>query len=69
MLFGVNVLESWLHEAAMVMNCKHGQLPFLNLGLPIGGDFRKLKFWYPLIDRIKIRLLGWKSRFLSMGVD
>ena len=38
MLFSVNVNESWLHEAAMVMHCKHGRIPFLYLGLPIGGD-------------------------------
>jgi hypothetical protein len=38
MLFGVNVIESWLHEATSVMNCKHDRLPFLYLGLPIGGD-------------------------------
>lgn len=24
MLFGVNVAESWLHEATVVMNCNHG---------------------------------------------
>ena len=41
--------------------------PFLYLGLPIGGDPRKLKFWQPLIDRIKSRLSGWKSRNLSLG--
>ncbi|GAU27978.1 hypothetical protein TSUD_373730 [Trifolium subterraneum] len=38
MLFGVNVNDSWLHEAASVMNCKHGRLPFLYLGFPIGGN-------------------------------
>jgi len=67
MLYGVNVSVSWLHEAASVMHCKHGILPFLYLGLPIGGDPRKLVFWYPLVERIKKRLSGWKSRNLSMG--
>jgi hypothetical protein len=28
MLFGVNVADYWLHEAAVVMNCKHCCLPF-----------------------------------------
>ncbi|PNX66913.1 cysteine-rich receptor-like protein kinase, partial [Trifolium pratense] len=67
MLFGVNVNDSWLHEAASVMNCKHGRLPFLYLGLPIGGDLRKLQFWYPLVDRIRNRLSGWKCKNLSVG--
>ncbi|GAU29337.1 hypothetical protein TSUD_227080 [Trifolium subterraneum] len=67
MLFGVNVNDSWLHEAASVLRCKHGRLPFLYLGLPIGGDARKLQFWYPLVDKIRNRLSGWKCKHLSMG--
>ncbi|XP_024626681.1 uncharacterized protein [Medicago truncatula] len=67
MLFGVNVNDSWLHEAAVVMHCKHGRLPFLYLGLPIGGDPRKIQFWYPLVERIRSRLSGWKYKNLSLG--
>lgn len=52
MLFKINVYESWLSGVASVMNCKHGRLPFFFLGLFIGGDSRKLNFWYPLIDCI-----------------
>jgi len=67
MLFGVNVSDSWLHEAVVVMHCKHGRIPFLYLGLPIGGDPRKLQFWQPLVERIRNRLSGWKCKNLSMG--
>jgi hypothetical protein len=67
MLYGVNISDSWLHEAASVLHCKHGRLPFLYLGLPIYGDPRKIVFWYPLVDRIKRRLSGWKSCNLSIG--
>jgi hypothetical protein len=63
----VNTSDSWLHEVALVMNCKHGNFPFLYLGLPIGGDPKKLNFWYPLIDRVRNRLSGFKSNNLSMG--
>ena len=38
MLFGINIHDSWLTEAASVPHCKMGRLPFLYLGLPIGGD-------------------------------
>jgi hypothetical protein len=37
------------------------------LGLPIGGDARKLQFWYPLVDQIRKRLSGWKCKNLSFG--
>lgn len=67
MLFGYNVNGSWLHEASSVLRCKHGRLPFVYLGLPIGGDPRKLQFWYPLVERIHKRLSGWKCKNLSLG--
>jgi len=37
------------------------------LGLPIGGNARRLSFWEPIIDRIKSRLSSWKSKHLSLG--
>ena len=54
----MNVSDSWLIEAAKVMYCRVGRLPFLYLGLPIGGDAHRLKFWDMLLHRIKARLLG-----------
>ena len=67
LLVGVNVPESWLVEAAMVLNCKVGAIPFMYPGLPIGGNARRLAFWEPLLKRITSRLSGWSSNFLSFG--
>ncbi|CAJ2632329.1 unnamed protein product [Trifolium pratense] len=67
MLVGVNIPESWLCEAASILCCKVGKIPFLYLGLQIGGDPRRLVFWEPMLNRLKTRLSGWKSRFLSFG--
>jgi hypothetical protein len=67
MLVGVNISESWLHEAASALHCRVGKIPFLYLGLPIGGDPRRLGFWEPVLSRIRSRLSGWGSRFLSFG--
>ncbi|CAJ2667239.1 unnamed protein product [Trifolium pratense] len=67
MLVGVNIPESWLGEAASALCCKVGKIPFLYLGLPIGGDSRRLGFWKSMLERLKNRLSGWKSRFLSFG--
>lgn len=67
LLVGINISESWLSEAASVLGCKVGKIPFLYLGLPIGGNPRRLSFWEPVVHRIKSRLSGWNSRFLSFG--
>ena len=61
-LVGVNVAGSWLSEAARLLQCRVGSLPFVYLGLPIGGSTRRQSFWEPIIDRIKARLSGWKSK-------
>ena len=44
MLTGVHVSESWLNEAASALHCRVGSLPFVYLGIPIGGDARRLEF-------------------------
>jgi len=49
-LVGVNVYVSWLSEAALVMNCKVGYVPFVYLILPICGNVRRLAFWDPIIN-------------------
>ncbi|XP_024630905.2 uncharacterized protein [Medicago truncatula] len=67
MLVVVNIGSSWLYEAASVLSCKVGTVPFLYLGMPIGGNPRRLCFWEPIVNRIKSRLSGWNSRFLSFG--
>jgi len=67
LLVGINIADSWLSEAASVLNCKVGKIPFVYLGLPIGGNSRRLSFWDPVVNRIKSRLSGWNSRFLSFS--
>jgi hypothetical protein len=67
MLDGINIAESRLTEAASILNCKVGKVPFLYLGLSIGGDPRRLAFWNPVLNSIKSRLAGWQSRFISFG--
>ena len=67
MLTGVNISKSWLSEAALVMNCRRGTIPFVYLGLPIGGDSRKLSFWKLVVDQIVSRLSSWNHKFFSFG--
>jgi len=56
MLVGVNISNFWLSEATYVLSCKVGKVPFVYLGLPIGGNPRRLLFWEPIVNRIKTRL-------------
>jgi len=52
-LVGVNVSRSWLLEAAAVLNCKVNILHVMYLGLPVGGDSRRLNFWDLVVNCIK----------------
>jgi hypothetical protein len=61
LLVGINVAGSWLGDAANVLNCKVGQIPFIYLGLSIGGNAKRLSFWVPLIGKIKNKLSGFNQ--------
>lgn len=67
LITGVNVSDSWLYEAVMVLNYRVGTLPFVYLGLPIGRDSLKMEFWRLLLNNITSRLSNWKSKFRSFG--
>lgn len=67
LLTGVNVSDTWLKEASLLLNCRVGTFPFVYLGLPIGGDSRRLDFWKPIVNNIISRLSNWKRKFLSFG--
>ena len=43
-LVGVNVTSLWLSEAASMLSCRVGAIPFVYLGLPIGGNARQISF-------------------------
>ena len=66
LLVRVNVNDFWLTEAATILNYRIGRLPFVYLGLPVGGDVRHIHFWDPLLNRIQTRPSGRKSKNLSL---
>jgi len=67
LLTGVNVSVSWLYEAALALNCHVGAIPFVYLGLPVGGDPRKLDFWKPVLNCIHSRLSIGKANFSRLA--
>lgn len=68
-LIGVGLESSEVGEWASEVGCGEGKLPFLYLGLPVGGNPRLKKFWTPVIEKIERRLVGWNKKFLSLGTD
>src|SRR3954471_11448750 len=52
-IFGVNICPIWLREAAKILNCKVGNLPFTYLGIPIGANPRLKKTWKPVVNVVR----------------
>ena len=51
-LSGINVGEDDLVQTVNRLGCKAEKLPFLCLGLPLGGYLWQKELWQPVIDRI-----------------
>ncbi|GKV48207.1 hypothetical protein SLEP1_g55033 [Rubroshorea leprosula] len=64
-LMGVNLEEGWKEKMACRLYCKGEDLPFKYLGIPIGGNHRKIAMWQPLVESVKSKLAPWKGRHLS----
>ena len=66
-LTGINVQRSNLDCYTKTLNCNQMGISFKYLGLEVGGNPRKKKFWEPVLNKLKTRLNIWKRRFLSMA--
>ncbi|KAK2375694.1 hypothetical protein QL285_076567 [Trifolium repens] len=66
MLVGVNIPESWLSEAASVMCCRVGKVPFVRPRIPLYSWARNVRVLlgvvgFPMVSFVKHRVF---SRFL-----
>ena len=66
-LAGVNVRKSNMDCYVKTLNCSQMEVPFIYLGIEVGGNLRKKKLWEPGLSKLKSRLSVWKGRFLSMA--
>ncbi|KAJ9542693.1 hypothetical protein OSB04_029199 [Centaurea solstitialis] len=66
-LAGVSVSSEEINRLARWLRCNVESIPFLYLGLPVGGNMNLAKNWQPLIDKFKSKLSGWKAKSLSIG--
>ncbi|GKV27386.1 hypothetical protein SLEP1_g36559 [Rubroshorea leprosula] len=66
-LYGFNTSEGWLKGAAEILHCGVGRVPFIYLGLPVGGNPGRKQFWNSVLERFRQKLATWKSPLLSFG--
>ncbi|KAE8688105.1 hypothetical protein F3Y22_tig00111000pilonHSYRG00058 [Hibiscus syriacus] len=66
-LAGVKVEENNLNQLALLCGCTVSTLPFKYLGISLGADPRKISTWDPVIEKFRVKLVGWKSRMLSFA--
>ncbi|GKV29210.1 hypothetical protein SLEP1_g38156 [Rubroshorea leprosula] len=66
-LMGVEVDNDWKDRMACILCCKKGKFPFKYLGVPIGGNHRRLAMWQPLLRSFTRKLSSWKGQYLSFG--
>ncbi|KAM0033825.1 hypothetical protein Hdeb2414_s0016g00490411 [Helianthus debilis subsp. tardiflorus] len=67
----VNCLASVLTKMKLrlvsSLNYEVGSLPFTYLGIPIGVNMKRAKFWSPVVEKFKSKLSKWKERYLSFS--
>ena len=64
---GLGLDASLLKVFSNTQNCKHMDVPFVYLGMPIGGNPRLKQFWQPMIENVNSRLAKWKGKLISMA--
>ncbi|XP_058746295.1 uncharacterized protein LOC131619188 [Vicia villosa] len=66
-LIGININPFFLNVATTFLSCKREEKDFSFLGIRVGSNPRRVKFWSPLVDKLRRRLSTWKGRWLSFG--
>ncbi|KAM1060262.1 hypothetical protein TB1_024191 [Malus domestica] len=66
-LVGINSDGEKITRLASSWGCEVGSWPMKYLGLPLGGKPKSIKFWDPVVEKVELRLQGWKKAFLSKG--
>lgn len=66
-IYGIGVDQDEVGRVAKSINCTHGKLPFLFLGIPVGMNMSDRDNWSIVVDNFNNRLSTWKTRLLSSG--
>ncbi|XP_058759424.1 uncharacterized protein LOC131632711 [Vicia villosa] len=60
-IYGVNVCDGFIEATSTFVSCKVDILPFIFLGVKVGGNPQTLAMWKDLIIMLKWRLAVWKG--------
>ncbi|XP_058741454.1 uncharacterized protein LOC131613833 [Vicia villosa] len=66
-LIGININSRFLDVVTSSISCKREEKEFSFLGICIGSNPIRIKFWSPLVENIRKRFRTWKGRWLSFG--
>jgi hypothetical protein len=56
-----------VEELANILECGVASLPLKYLGLPLGAKYKDAHMWNSIIEKMEVRLAGWKRLCLSKG--
>lgn len=66
-MYGVGVNDELLYSLAKLLNSKVHSLPLKFLGLPLKANPGRKSTWMPMLDKLILRLSGWKRKLLSFA--
>ncbi|KAJ0482676.1 hypothetical protein HanIR_Chr13g0656551 [Helianthus annuus] len=66
-LYGVGVEEEEIENMTNRLKCRKGSMSFGFLGLTIGANMKRIKFWKPVVDKFNTKLSAWKAKCLSFA--
>ncbi|KAL4385916.1 hypothetical protein GQ457_09G028800 [Hibiscus cannabinus] len=66
-LLGINVDAAVIDNWAEKIFCKSEKFPSTYLGLPLGISKNDAHVWDPVVEKVRLKLSGWKSKTLSFG--
>ena len=52
---------------ANILRCWVGSLPMKYLGMPLGTPYKTASIWDPILEKMEMKLSGWKCLYLSKG--
>jgi len=63
---GIGVENLMIDRFSILLYCSKMGIPFIYLGMLVGGSHRKRDFWNSIADKIRKKLAKWRGKVLSI---